>query len=179
VIDHNASGPPPLQAPNRESLVKAVFPSLSGASKLDFVPEASQPFREFRGSAIVALWGDRAPFASGGKRLRETVGYKIVRVDVDGRLIREFISNTEGIPASQSGQPDALERPIDVKFARDGSALYILDFGQAEIRDGREQVKARTGRLFRLVPLPPPSSAPALPGPQPPPANEGVGVLGS
>jgi len=52
----------------------------------------------------------------------------------------------------------ALERPIDVKFPPDASALYILDFGQVEYKaDGRQKISSGTGRIFRLVPSVQPS----------------------
>jgi glucose/arabinose dehydrogenase len=153
LVDHNASN---LLAPNRETLVTSVFPSLSGAAKFDFVP-ADGPFAEFAGNAIVALSGDTAPFATGGQRLKGPVGYKVVRVDIDTRQYKDFIYNTKGKPASlidKAEVGDALERPIDVKFAPDGS-LYVLDLGRLRMRGGREEIAPNAGRLFRLIPLPP------------------------
>lgn len=163
LIDHGASG---LLAPNRETLVSGVFPALAGAAKFDFVPEESQ-FREFRGSAIVALAGDRAPFATSGLALKGTdIGYQVMRVDVDTRQVKEFIHNTKGKPSSRIDKKeagDAMERPIDVKFAPDGS-LYILDFGRMRMRGGREETTDKTGRLYRLTPLPEkPASTQAVP----------------
>jgi glucose/arabinose dehydrogenase len=158
LIDQNASN---LLAPtpSRETLVSGVFPSLSGAAKFDFVP-ADGPFNEFAGNAIVALSGDRAPFATGGQRLKGPVGFKVVRVDIDTRQAKDFVYNTKGVPASliPKGQVgDALERPIDVKFAPDGS-MYILDLGKLRMRGGREEVAPNAGRLFRLVSQPPPAT---------------------
>jgi glucose/arabinose dehydrogenase len=152
LIDHAASN---LQRPDRGTLLQAAFPALSGAAKMDFVP-ASGPFNEYRGSVIIAMSGDRAPFATGGSnglKLQAPIGYKVVRVDVDSHQVKEFIRNTENKPASKLGKNVmALERPIDVKFGPDGS-LYILDFGQLEVRNGKERITDRTGRVFRLVPV--------------------------
>jgi glucose/arabinose dehydrogenase len=155
LIDHTASG---LLAPNRDTLVSAVFPSLSGAAKFDFVPDGS-PFHDYAGSAIVALSGDRAPFATNGQQLKTSTGYVVVRVDVDTKQVMDFIHNTKGKPASQIPKNevgDAMERPVDVKFAPDGT-MYILDFGRLRMRGGRPQVTERTGRLYRLMPLPAPA----------------------
>jgi glucose/arabinose dehydrogenase len=152
LIDHGASG---LLAPNRDTLVSAAFPSLSGAAKFDFVPEET-PFREFRGNAIVGMSGDRAPFASGGQPLRGTVGFEVVRVDMDTRQVKQFIFNTKGKPKSRIDKTeagDAMERPIDIKIAPDGS-MYILDFGQMRLRGGNPEITRRSGRLYRLTPLP-------------------------
>jgi glucose/arabinose dehydrogenase len=161
LIDHGASN---LLAPNRDTLVSAAFPSQSGAAKFDFVPEES-PFRAFRGNAIVALSGDRAPFATGGQQLKGTVGHEVKRVDMDTRQERPFIYNTRGAPASRIPKTeagDAMERPVDVKFAPDGS-MYIVDFGRMRMRGGNPDVTRRTGRMYRLIPLPPtaPATQPA------------------
>ena len=139
---------------NMQSLVKARFPSLSGAAKLAFVP-GSGPFKRWRGEAIIALSGDRAPFATSGIELKSPVGYKLVRVDVDSGKVEEFIHNTGFLPASKTGQKGiALERPIDVKIGADG-AMYILDFGEVEYKpSGREKISNGTGRLLKLVPIP-------------------------
>jgi glucose/arabinose dehydrogenase len=151
LVDHSASG---LLRPDRNTLMQATFPPLSGAAKMEFVPD-SGPFNDYRGSAIVALAGDRAPFATSGYKLTSPVGYKVVRVDVDNHQVKDFIRNTENVPASrqQKLEGDALERPIDVKFGPDG-AMYVLDFGQLQLKkDGREKVAPRTGRIFKLVPV--------------------------
>jgi glucose/arabinose dehydrogenase len=148
VIDHEGSG---LIRPDRSTLLRATLPPLSGASKMDFVP-SSGPFKAFHGSAIVALSGDRAPFATNGaKNFLGPVGYKLVRVDVDNKQVRDFIRNTQGLPASRlPGHPEALERPVDIKFGPDG-AMYILDMGQLEMKDGEESVTKGSGRVFRLM----------------------------
>lgn len=153
LLDHATSG---LSSPVnfRATLLFGTFKALSGAAKMDFAP-ATGPFRDIRGSAIVALWGDRAPYATSGRPLRELPGRKLMRIDLDdpGRRMEDFIRNTEGVPASKLGRDvDALERPIDVKFGPDGR-LYVLDYGKIEMRDNREKVAAGTGRIFVLEPL--------------------------
>lgn len=159
LIDHAASG---LSMPDKR-LIYASFPQFSGAAKLDFGP-SSGPLREFRGKAILALSGDRAPFANSGRRLKGPIGHKVMMVDVDRRRTEEFIYNTEDKPASRLGDGVmALERPIDVKFGPDG-ALYLLDYGQMRMKEGQEDVAPGTGRIYRLTEVP--EEAP------PPPAGE-------
>jgi hypothetical protein len=114
------------------------------------------PFAEFRGSAIVPLSGDRAPFATSDKKLAGPVGYKIVRVDLTRRgEVSDFIRNTSGQPPTARQRSDGLvmlERPAAVKFdPRDGS-MYIVDFGRLEMKGGKERVTPRTGRVFKLAP---------------------------
>jgi hypothetical protein len=134
-----------------------VFPSLSGAAKFDFAP-ATGRFKEFRGNAIIALGGDRAPFATSGRTLKSPVGYKIVRLDPDTRQARDFVRNTRGGPASRAASKAKgkatvmLERPVDVKFGADGK-MYILDYGRVDMKNGKPRVKAGTGRLFVLEPI--------------------------
>jgi glucose/arabinose dehydrogenase len=165
LIDHDASGPNGvgLRPPLRSSLLAGDFPSQSGAAKLVMAPR-SGPFERFQGSAIVALSGDRAPFATGGKKTIGPIGYKVVRVSVDNQRVEDFIRNTGGAPAHllprQKGpaRRDALERPADAKFGPDG-ALYVLDMGRMEIKNGKEHVIAGTGQVFRLAPAPAPEAA--------------------
>ncbi len=125
------------------------FPSLSGAAKLAFVPKAG-PFAKYRDSAVVALDGDRAPFATSGLPLLGFVGGKVDLVDVNGRQVHDFIFNTARVPASRQGYGvAALERPCDAKFGPDG-ALYILDFGQMENDSAVPRYHNGTGAIYKL-----------------------------
>jgi glucose/arabinose dehydrogenase len=166
LIDHAASNPPRgLQNPdiNRAQLLQAVFPSLSGAAKMAFVPNTG-PFRKMQGNLLVALSGDRAPFAtSGAKNFMGSAGYRVAMVNIDTEKgkITDFVKNTANKPASQQGRGVvALERPVDVKFGPDG-ALYILDFGPLEVKNGHENVPRYGGRVFILTPERAATSEPA------------------
>ena len=145
-----------LLEPDPTTLLKGVFSPLSGAAKLAFVPP-DFPAKPDRGKAVVALAGDRAPFDTSGNPIIGPIGYKVVIVDVDNRQVTDYIANTATGPGSRidAKNPLLLERPVDVKFGPDGS-LYILDAGRMEIRDGREQYDAGTGRIFHLVAEPQP-----------------------
>ncbi len=158
LLDSESSG---LLPPDRNALLRAVFPPLSGAAKMSFVTDsAAEPFKPFRGSVIVALSGDRAPFATSGQKLTGPQGYSVMRVDLDAKQVNDFVFNTKRLPASRTkGLANAMERPIDAKFGPDG-ALYILDFGIMEVEDGTEKVKPKTGKLFRLGPVVPPATQP-------------------
>jgi glucose/arabinose dehydrogenase len=143
-----------LIEPAQEALRQATFPSLAGADKFDFVPDVG-PFAAMVANVIVPLSGDRAPFATSGRKLNEPVGFKVVRVDPTTREVSDFVRNTKNRPASMLPEGAGLiERPVAVKFARDGS-LYIVDAGEIQYRpDGREKVKAHTGRILKLEALP-------------------------
>ncbi|HEY8668637.1 MAG TPA: hypothetical protein VIL86_18465 [Tepidisphaeraceae bacterium] len=159
LIDHEASG---LIRPDRDTLLRGTFSPLSGASKLAFVArDAAGPWRQFRSNAIVALCGDRGPFATSGRALNGPTGYKVVQVDIEKKQVHNFIRNTNGELAHKLGREvDALERPIDVKFGPDG-ALYILDYGQMSMRKSHENVTSGSGRVFKLVPVAPATSKPS------------------
>jgi len=159
LIDQEASGLPLNVAATVQGQVAGVFPTMSGAAKLDFAPE-NGPFREFFHSAIVALDGDQAPFATSGvKDFRGPIGHKVVIVDLSTKTVKDFIRNTAELPASmQAFGTVALERPIDVKFGPDGS-LYILDFGRMENKNGIPRLFPNTGRIFKLVPVATPATS--------------------
>ena len=165
LINQSASGRDGagLRSPSREDLLRGVFPSQSGAAKVVMAPRTG-PFERFQGSAIVALSGDRAPFATGNQRIIGPVGYKVVRVSVDNQQVEDFIRNTADKPAhllpkeKRALRSYPMERPVDVKFGPDG-ALYVLDMGRLEIKGGKEHVPAGTGRIYRLAPVEVPEAA--------------------
>ena len=47
-----------------------------------------------------------------------------------------------------------MERPIDIKFGPDGK-LYLLDYGQMEMKDGKEIPIRETGCIYVLEPIVP------------------------
>jgi hypothetical protein len=148
-----------LDVADRETLLSAVLPSLSGAAGMAFVPEsAPAELEDYKGMLVVALHGDRAPFATSGLPLIQPVGYKLVVIDPERRVVRDFIYNVAGRKRDER----MLDRPIDVAFAPDG-AMYVLDMGEMRLRDGQQRVKPGTGALYRLDPLqtpPPPTTGP-------------------
>ena len=146
LIDQGASG---LRLPIGGVPVYGIFPSLSGASKMVFVP-ASGPFKDMRGNALVALEGDQSPYVTSGVKLLGRVGFKVAVVDMDNKSVKDFVRNVANIPASE--QPFgtlALERPCDVKVGPDG-AIYILDFGRMDNNSAIPRYYPGSGALFKL-----------------------------
>ena len=177
LIDHEASA---LLPPDRNTLLRATLAPQSGAARMALVPGRDEgAFGPYRGSLLVALQGDRAPFANDGQPSKNPVGYAVVQVDPDTKQVRDFIHNTRRQPGHEFDATGiALERPIDVTFGPDG-ALYVLDYGQMEMRDGKKRVKSRSGKVYRLSPLAPavaaatdPTATSAVVGPG------GVGAAG-
>ncbi len=146
LLDHQASG---LIPPDRDTLLQTTFAPMAGASKMAFAPSMG-PMKDLNGSAVIALFGDRAPFATSDLPVGDPQGYKVVQVDVDNHRWRDLIYNTRRGPGSRhGGNPDALERPFDVKFGPDG-AMYILDMGQVRMAGGELDPATRTGKILRL-----------------------------
>lgn len=150
LIDQRASG---LTPPIRDTMLETAFPPLSGAAKMAFAPGVGA-FKEFHGSVIIALSGDKSPFASGGIMLPRPVGFKVVMVDLDRHITRDFVRNVGDLPGSQINphNPSLLERPLDIKFGPDGS-MYILDEGRMEVKHAQDRFDSNSGQIFRLVPV--------------------------
>ena len=76
-------------------------------------------------------------------------------MSVDNQQVEDFIRNTGGAPAhllpkDKRNRADAMERPADVKLGPDG-ALYVLDMGRVDIKNGREHPFPGTARVYRLA----------------------------
>ncbi len=149
LVDEPDSG---LTPPVKDTLLESTFPWMSGAAKLQFAP-VTWPLRAVAGNPVVALSGDRTPFATSGRQLVGSGGYRVVYVDLGRHVIQDLVRNTKLAPRSQQEghHPDLLERPVDPKFGPD-SALYILDCGHMQVKDGKERYDNGSGQIFRLIP---------------------------
>lgn len=134
------------QHPAKPPRPVAVFGVHASANGLDFSRNAA--FGHV-GHAFVALFGDMA--RETGKVLHP-VGFSVVRVDPQTGVIEEFIANKgkkQG-PASRLGN-GGVERPIDVRFDRDGTTMYIVDFGVMTVGPQGPQPHAQTGVVWRVT----------------------------
>lgn len=123
----------------------AVFGVHASANGMDF--SKSDAFG-YKGEAFVAEFGDMAPKV--GKVL-SPVGYKVVRVNVETGVIRDFAVNRgkRNGPATWLGK-GGLERPLSVRFNPAGDALYIADFGVMEMSEKSPQPKLNTGVIWKI-----------------------------
>jgi glucose/arabinose dehydrogenase len=132
--------------PNTPPKPAAIFGVHSSANGLDFATNAafSQP-----GQAFVAQFGDMAPKVG---KVEYPVGFKVVRVDVNTGVIRDFAVNKgkRNGPASWL-KKGGLERPVSVKFNPSGNALYVVDFGLIKMTKGGPQPQAGTGIIWKIV----------------------------
>jgi len=103
----------------------------------------------YHGEAFIAQFGDMAPNAG---KVMYPVGYKVVRVNVNSGVIRDFAVNKgkRNGPASWL-ETNGLERPISVKFDSDGKSLYLVDFGIVRITDKGTESKINTGVVWKIV----------------------------
>lgn len=132
--------------PGRPPRPIAKFGVHSSADGFDF---SRSPAFGHVGEAFVAEFGDLAPTT--GKVLAP-VGYRVVRVDLNGGIIHPFAVNrgTEDGPASKL-QSGGLERPIAARFNPTGDALYVVDFGVMTTENGNDRPVENTGVVWRIT----------------------------
>lgn len=134
------------QLPDSPPKPAAVFGVHSSSSGFDF--SRAEAFG-FKGEAFVAQFGDMAPAV--GKVLAP-VGFKIVRVNVNTGVIRDFATNSGGKngPASWMGN-GGLERPVSVKFDAAGTTLYVVDFGVLKVTEKGSEPLPGTGVIWKIT----------------------------
>ncbi|HXE54591.1 MAG TPA: hypothetical protein VN541_16340, partial [Tepidisphaeraceae bacterium] len=76
VINHNATNLEPPVESRRDDMLHGTFAPLSGAAKMDFVPNDG-PFKRYAGQAVVALSGDVAPYSTSGRPIIGPIGFKV------------------------------------------------------------------------------------------------------
>lgn len=132
--------------PNEPPRPAALLGVHASANGLDF---ARGDAFGYEGEAFIAQFGDMAP---GVGKVLAPVGFKVVRVDVETGVVRDFAVNrgeTNG-PASWL-ETDGLERPLGLRFDPAGTALYVVDFGVMTTRDGTVRPRPGTGVLWKIT----------------------------
>jgi glucose/arabinose dehydrogenase len=131
--------------PNDPPKPVAIFGVHSSSNGLDF---STSDLFGFKGEAFVAQFGDMAPKV--GKVL-SPVGFKIVRVNVENGVIRDFVVNkgNRNGPASML-KSGGLERPLSVKFDPAGKVLYVVDFGILKMTDNGPEPQEKTGVIWKV-----------------------------
>ena len=131
--------------PNPPPTPAAVLGVHSSSNGLDFSTDEAFGYV---GDAFVAQFGDMAP---GVGKVLAPMGFEVVRVDVGSGVVHEFATNRARAsgPASLLGT-GGLERPVDVQFDPDGTALYVVDFGVMTIGDTPEP-RLGTGVLWKIT----------------------------
>lgn len=150
VLDHAKSG---LTAPDRALLVAATDPH-AALGGMTVVP-ADGPFADWAGRLLISEMGDFRPTTDPTQPdLR--AGFQVEAVDLrDGNRTVFARNQGEGPPqpASMLDLEDGFERPVDVKIGPDG-LVYILDFGVFESTASAAKIFPKTGKVFRIEPLP-------------------------
>jgi glucose/arabinose dehydrogenase len=125
---------------------KAVFGVHSSSNGFDFSFNSSFGYT---GDAFVAQFGDMSPQVGS---VYGPVGFKVVRVNMANGDVEDFAVNkgfTNG--PSSTLKNGGLERPVDAKFSKDGSALYVVDFGVMEITKKGPAPKKNTGIIWKIT----------------------------
>jgi glucose/arabinose dehydrogenase len=124
----------------------AIFGVHSSANGFDFSTNGAFGYV---GEAFVAQFGDMAPKTG---KVEFPVGFKIVRVNVNTGVIRDFAVNKghRNGPASWLKKA-GLERPVSAKFDPSGSALYVVDFGIMKMTEQGPQPQQNTGVIWKIT----------------------------
>jgi glucose/arabinose dehydrogenase len=142
------SQPLPLLAkypnpPPEPAMTLGVHASVNG---IDF---SRNPAFGHVGDAFLAVFGDMAPEVG---KVMDPVGFKVLRVNLATKEIRDFAVNRAEVNAPASKlKSGGLERPIDVQFDPSGKALYIADFGVMTMDKGGAEPRPETGVIWRVV----------------------------
>ncbi|MCL5411402.1 MAG: hypothetical protein M1150_01505 [Patescibacteria group bacterium] len=103
----------------------------------------------FKDQIFVALSGSVKGLTDGSDK---NSGFSVVRLDLKGRKISDFITNKKANnksgPASTIGK-SGIERPTDVKFSPNGE-MYVADFGVLNVKDNTLKAKPESGVLWKV-----------------------------
>jgi hypothetical protein len=134
------------QFPNTPPKPSAIFGVHASANGFDF--STSNSFG-YNGEAFVAEFGDMAPKTG---KVEFPTGFKVVRVDVNTGVVRDFAINKgrRNGPASWL-KTAGLERPVSAKFDPTGKALYVVDFGQLKMTSKGPEVQMNTGIIWKIA----------------------------
>lgn len=126
------------------------FPHGDIAMKFDFV-QREGPFGR-PGDVFVALFGAAAPHVfvkddHNHNHQEHARGFRVVRINPETGKAIDFVVNRHPGP-----EGTGIERPIDVKFSRDGRVLYLLDFGIVESNKAGWISWANSGILWAVYP---------------------------
>lgn len=132
--------------PGRPPRPTAVFPVHSSSDGFDF---SRNPAFGHVGEAFVAQLGDETPDTG---KVMGPVGFKVVRVDVRTGIIEDFAVNRgkSNGPASRL-KSGGLERPLAARFDREGTSLYVVDFGVMMHHGSGAVPRTDTGVLWRIT----------------------------
>lgn len=100
-----------------------------------------------RGEAFIAQFGDMTP---GTGKLFNPVGFRVVRVQLDGGIVRTFAANRKGSGPASALKTGGLERPTAARFTPSGDALYVVDFGILAMEGNAPKPVEKTGVLWRI-----------------------------
>lgn len=151
--------------PARPEKPYMTFPPHAGVAKLAFDREGTfgPP-----GTLLLACFGPLTPFS--GEPRADAPKPAVLRIDLARREAQPLLESADDF---RSGVPSAgLRRPVDVVFAPDGKALYVVDAGVVEVLRTPvplPEPRPGTGVVWRVTPRGvdpqgPPAGITVLPG---------------
>jgi hypothetical protein len=90
----------------------------------------------FPGEAFVSQVGSHTPPPG------MSIGQNVVRVNIDNKTISEFLT---------LNKPSTLFRPTDIAFSQNGTALYVVDWGNL-LEPGLRSTIPTTGIVWKITP---------------------------
>jgi glucose/arabinose dehydrogenase len=97
----------------------------------------------FAGDAFVAQIGSDAPISRTIPPPDAVIGQNIVHVNIDNKTISDFLSLKKST---------ANFRPTDVAFSKNGSALFIVDWGGVTFTKGYPSTIPNSGIVWKVMP---------------------------
>jgi glucose/arabinose dehydrogenase len=153
VIDHAASG---LKLADRRLLLATTEPH-AALGGMVVVPAGRRagPLRAWAGKLLLSEMGDFKPHTD-PDTADQRAGFQVEVIDLQTGRRETFLRNRgdgDPKPATQLDLENGLERPVDVKIGPDGF-VYVLDYGAWEPTADAAKVLPKTGKVFRVEPLP-------------------------
>jgi glucose/arabinose dehydrogenase len=124
-----AQGPAPQLVMQEHPPVAQPLITLPPHSSVTGIAFSTNPNFGFEGQLFVGASGDNAPVTAAAQ---ERAGFWVQRVDTStGKLEMFFRARPDSLGARDEEYvtTPGPKRPVDVRFSRDGSALYVVDYG--------------------------------------------------
>lgn len=98
----------------------------------------------FAGDAFVAQIGSDAPISRTIPSPDTIIGQNVVHVNINNKTISDFLTLKQSTTSF---------RPTDIVFSRNGSALFIVDWGNVSFTKGYPSTIPNSGIVWKITPV--------------------------